>query len=296
MNHEDKVKESKRKWREKNKDKIREYQRQYRLSKKKSKVEKEIVEKEVIVKKIDHTLKETENPLRQCKQCGDIGNAYAIKRPNGNIIYTSKCKKCLNNNARSKLYSVCQKCSADKEESYQRYCVDCINEVRWLIKPEELLTIKKWCRKQELRNWMTDLLGLSELITIYQLVTNKESEYDNMSSGNQLQKMWNKVLSVYNEIKDIKDETLLQIHLDKTTLKLKKKENMLKKLENSDLDFFFNLIQQFEYEDKIYSFQEEYLSCMSGESKVSCVRCRKIIQELRRELVRLRNKTKNEKK
>lgn len=231
------------------------------------------------------------NPLRPCKVCGDIGNAYGINKPNGKIIYTSKCKKCLNLDVKSKTFTICQKCSSEKEASYNRYCTECINETRWFIQPEELLIIKRWCRKQELRNWMTDLQGLNELITMYHLVTHREGEYDNMEPAEQFKNMWEKVLSVYKEIKNISDETLKNIKLDKIELKVKKKELTIRKLENSDLSKFFDIIEKFEYEGKIYSFEEEYLNCITGDSKVSCVRCRKIISSLKNELLRLKLNT-----
>lgn len=236
-------------------------------------------------------MNETQNPNRQCKICGSIGNSYEIKKSDGGIIYTAKCKTCINNEAKKRVFVTCQKCSQPKDENYNRYCSECINEKRWFIEPEDLIKIKRWVRKQEIRHFMTDLSGLNELITMYQIVSHREGEFDHLSSSKQLQKMWDKVFKVYNEIKDINDETLAKIKLDKIGLKIKKKENMIKKLENSDLDFFFQIMSEYEFEGKIYTFQEEYLDCVSGISKVSCVRCRKIIQEMRRELVRLRNKT-----
>ena len=231
------------------------------------------------------------DPLRPCISCGDVGNSYASTAPSGLTRYTSKCKKCLNLEMKKKEFDVCFKCGCDKKPSYNRYCSNCLNRINWNIQPEELLIIKRWCRKQELRNWMTDLQGLNELITIYYLVTHKEGEYDNMESSEQFKNMWEKVLSVYNEIKDISDDNLKDISLNKIDLKIKKKENMLKKLNNNDLDFFFKIIENFEFEGKTYTLEQEYLDCISGHSKVSCVRCRKIIQEMRRELLRLRGKT-----
>lgn len=231
------------------------------------------------------------DPLRPCKICGDIGNSYGTSRSDGKVVYTAKCKNCINLDLKSKTFTICQKCSSEKEASYQRYCAECINETRWIIQPEELLVIKRWCRKQELRNWMTNLEGLNELITMYQLVTHREGEYDNLEPSDQFKKMWEKVLSVYKEIKNISDETLMNIKLDKIELKVKKKEVTIRKLENSDLNKFFDIIDKFEYDGKIYSFEEEYLSCITGDSKISCVRCRKIISSLKNELSRIKLKT-----
>ena len=66
---------------------------------------------------------------------------------------------------------------------------------------------------------------------------------------------------------------------------------MIKKSSNSDLDYYFKIVEEYEIDGKIYSLKQEYLDCVTGSSKVSCARCRKIIQEMRRELIRLRNNT-----
>ena len=237
-------------------------------------------------------MNETQNPNRQCKICGSSGNSYVIKKSDGGIIYTAKCKTCINNEAKKRVFSVCQKCSQPKDETYNRYCNECINEKRWFIEPQDLITIKRWVRKQEIRHFMTDLSGLNELITIYQLVSHREGEYDNLSSSKQLQKMWNKIFKVYTQIKDINDDVLLKLKLDKIELKFKKKDIfMIKKSSNSDLDYYFKIVEEYEIDGKIYSLKQEYLDCVTGSSKVSCARCRKIIQEMRRELMRLKNNT-----
>ena len=88
-------------------------------------------------------IKDTENPMRPCNNCGSIGNAYVIKKSNGKLHYTAKCKTCINNEAKKRVFTTCQKCSQDKEENYNRYCSECINEKRWFIEPEDLIKIKR---------------------------------------------------------------------------------------------------------------------------------------------------------
>lgn len=50
-------------------------------------------------------------------------------------------------------------------------------------------------------------------------------------------------------------------------------------------------MNEFEFEGKEYSLVNEYKDCLLKVSKVSCVRCRKIIQQLRDDLIKLRANT-----
>lgn len=235
------------------------------------------------------------NPLRQCKNCGSVGNAIEIKKPN-RTIYSAVCRVCTLEKAKSRTYTECQKCGIEKNESYVRYCYECNNRLyfeRTRITPyEDLVEIKKWIRKCEIRGWMTDLMGISELITMYDKIKRNNEEFDSFGSGKQLDRMFKRVFKAYEVIKDLTDEQLKVARFDKIQLTItnqKEVERLAKT--DEDLNFFFKTMNEFEFEGKLYSLEEQYKDCLMKVSKVSCVRCRKIIQKLRTDLIRLRANT-----
>jgi hypothetical protein len=274
--------EAKKRWRINNIEKVKEQARQSYHRNKNIKVGERLA-------------KDCRNPLRQCKNCGSIGDSYEIKKPYG-LIYSALCRVCTLKRAKSRTYTECQKCGNEKDESYVRYCYECSNRLyfeKTRITPyEDLVEIKKWIRKCEIRGWMTDLMGINELITMYDKIKRNNEEFDSFGSGKQLDRMFKRVLKAYEVIKDLTDEQLKVARFDKVQLIItnQKEVDRLTKTDE-DLNFFFKTMNEFEFEGKTYSLVDEYKDCLMKVSKVSCVRCRKIIQQLRRELVILRGNT-----
>jgi len=243
----------------------------------------------------ERSAKDCRNPLRPCRNCGSVGNSYELKRENG-PIYSALCRACTLERAKSRTYTECQKCGIEKEASYVRYCLECNNRLyfdRTRIAPyEDLVEIKRWVRKCEIRGWMTDLMGINELITMYDKIKRNNEEFDSYSSGKQLDRMFKRVKKVYDIIKDLTDEQLKAVRFDKIQLTITNKAHIDRMAKTDDnLNFFFKTMNEFEFEGKKYSLEEQYKDCLLKVSKVSCVRCRKIIQQLREDLIKLRAST-----
>jgi len=240
-------------------------------------------------------MKESENPLRPCRECGITGDCYKLYKGE-RVIYSALCRSCTRKNVKNRTYPICKRCGADKENNYIRHCKECTSQEYYenniIIKYEDLVTIKKWVRKQEIRNWMTDLHGINELLNIYELIKRNDEDFETFTPGKQLQRMWTNVYKLWLLIKDLDDKLLRIVRIDKKTLKI---ENIIEmertSITDEDLDFFFKNLNRFEFKGREYSLEKEYKDCINGVSNVSCVRCRKIIQQLRRGLTQLKTRT-----
>lgn len=241
------------------------------------------------------TIREAENPLRPCKKCGSVGNSYKLYRGD-KVVYSALCRACNKERTKSKIHTNCGKCGAEKEPTYIRYCKTCLSknyyENNLIMKYEDLVTIKRWVRKQEIRNWMTDLEGINELIDIYELIKRGDEDFETYTPGKQLQRMWNNVYKMWLLIKDLDDKSLKIVRIDKRYLKIE--NNMdIERLNTTqeELNFFFKNLNEFVIDGRIYSLENEYRDCLSKKTKVSCTRCRKIISQLRKDLIVLNKMT-----
>lgn len=240
-------------------------------------------------------MRETENPNRKCINCGIAGNSYKMYRGD-KVIYSAFCRDCNNKRAKSKTYTVCGICKCDKEPTYIRYCSACLKDKYHgnsnIISYEDLKTLKMWVRKQEIRNWMTDIMGINELINIYELIKRGEDDFETYTPGKQLQRMWEKVYRVWMLIKDLDDKSLKMVKIDKTYLRIDNKTELeIMNTTQEELNFFFKNMNSFTIDAKEYSLEVEYKNCINGVTKTSCVRCRKIIKQLRKDLINLNIKT-----
>ncbi len=203
---------------------------------------------------------EAVNPMRECKICGVKGNSCERIDKYGNRKYTPLCKTCFskkcNKNYKDKskkLYSICAGCGDEKSPSMNKLCYTCTilkkDPTHFIIKGNDLIEIKYWMRKQEIREWMTDLAGISELIEMYSMISSLD-DYTSFFTGTQLKKMWLKLLKLYDIIKVIDNDILIYCNIDKGTIQFKNKaeiEKMMTKKKinknltsiNKDLTFFF---------------------------------------------------------
>jgi len=162
------------------------------------------------------------NPNRPCNICGSTTEKQraSVYTKDGKIRYIARCNECINKLSKGRNYTICSICGIDKKPSASSYCNECYNEKQRIkgkdynkvVVGRELLRIKKYVLKAEKFNFHTDLAGLNELITLYMIICRSAIEYDNLSGGDQLQKMWEMLYEYYNQnIKDIPDEMLIRM-------------------------------------------------------------------------------------
>jgi hypothetical protein len=198
------------------------------------------------------------------------------------------------------IHSTCCKCFNEKTPDTNRTCYECRSFINNKISYEDIISIKKWFRKSEIRDWKTDLSGLNEMITLYECIRRHNEDFDRYSSGLQLQRMFNNLKKVWILIKDLNNEQLRVVNIDKRFLIIKNPKE-LEILDNSndfyELELFLNNLKSFEIELKFYSLEVEYKNNVTGISKVAGRRCRIIIKELIDNLKAMKAKTlKNGKK
>lgn len=244
-----------------------------------------------------------DDPNRECKKCGKIGDSYPIKKY-GKIKYLNLCKSCKNIATKSKVYTHCQSCFMEKEHNYRRECADCYKD-RYLttrvdIPGEDLLIVKKWVEKQVRFNFMTNMSGINELITNYLLVCRSIYEYDQMGAGKQLDRMWKTLYKMYiNDLRDIPDDILITMKSDRITKEIINKNKILNIMTNDDIkkiEMLFEHTESIKIDGKEYNLREEYNLCTLG-NKSACRRFRKMlailnidIRDLRATSLRYANK------
>lgn len=234
------------------------------------------------------SIRETDNPNRSCIKCGVTGNNHAIRLKDGRIKYQSYCRACIKKDLLSKSFNVCQNCFKEKQTDFKRECKACLKERelygRSKIVGEDLLKIKKWVKRQIMFGFMTNMKGINELITYYQLVCRAVTELDLLPSGQQLQKMWEILYKMYNEeLKDIPDDVLVTLFSDRTTKQIKNKNIILNTMTNDDfkkIEEFLGHIENIKIDGKEYNLKNEYNLCTMG-NKSACKRFRRILVTLR---------------
>lgn len=179
-------------------------------------------------------MKKNENTLidyRECSECGDPTSSFLCK--NGYLKFKKICNKCIQIRSKQYTFNTCDNCGEEKEPNYRRKCNECQREYNRLAKMpitgEELVEIKKWVEKQIKFNFMTDLKGLNEMISIYLKICRSIYDFSAMSGNKQLDRMWKIIWNFYDEeLKDVPDELLINMVSDRSTKKLvnKKKASM----------------------------------------------------------------------
>lgn len=238
---------------------------------------------------------DSHNPNRICSKCGEAGNCIPIKRPDGQVRYTPQCRKCRNDYVKSLVFNVCQTCGEDKQEDYMRYCKECIKEryldERMNISGDDLLEIKKWVEKQIRFNFMTDLMGLNELITMFSKISKDVAEFETMSSTKQLDRMWKAVYKFYKEeLSKVPDHILVNMTSNRVNRKLSNKIKILSLMTNDEInkiERFLNHTQMIYLDGKEFNLKDEYNLCITG-NKTACRRVRKILAILNTDIKMLR--------
>jgi hypothetical protein len=296
----EKIRESKRKWREKNKDKIREYQRLQREKKRLEKQQREtnysknaeIEYKPNNIDKQDKRKGDPNDPNRECSYCGVFGKNIKSGLPGK---WTNTCHECRKKHIKSQSFNQCQTCGIEKESDYKRECNDCYKN-RYLsprvdIPGEDLLIIKKWVQKQIKFNFMTNLMGINELITNYLKISKSIYELDSMTSSKQLKRMWSTIWNFYNdELKDIPDDVLITMKSNRITKKIENKHKIINIMTNDDIIKIEKLIEHIdniELDGKLYNLKEEFNLCTMG-NKTACRRFRKMLVILNIDIKQLR--------
>jgi hypothetical protein len=291
----EKIRESRRKWRQKNKDKINEYQRLRRQKKKQEKEQTNIQEPTECnsnINKIERKKGNANDPNRECSYCGVFGKNIKSSLPGK---WTNTCSECRKKHIKSQSFNQCQTCGIEKEPDHKRECNDCYKN-RYLsprvdIPGEDLLIIKKWVQKQIKFNFMTNLMGINELITNYLKISKSIYELDSMTSSKQLKRMWSTIWNFYNdELKDIPDDVLITMKSNRITKKIENKHKIINIMTNDDIKKIEKLIEHIdniELEGKEYNLKEEFNLCTMG-NKTACRRFRKMLAILNIDIKQLR--------
>jgi len=169
---------------------------------------------------------------RECSECGEPTSPY-IDPKNGNLRFKKVCSKCHTKRQKLYVFDTCTNCGDEKEPNDRRKCNQCQLEYNKLAKMpitgEELLEIKKWVEKQIKFDFMTDLKGLNEMISMYLKICRSVYDFSSMAGNKQLDRMWKVVWKFYvEELKDVPDKLLINMMSDRSTKKLvnKKKASM----------------------------------------------------------------------
>lgn len=174
----------------------------------------------------------TSTNYRECSECGDPTSPYE-NQSGGPIRFKKICNRCKLQKSKLYIFDTCTDCGDEKEPNNRRKCNQCQSEYNRLAKMpitgEELVEIKRWVEKQIKFDFMTDLNGLNEMITIYLKICRSIYDYSAMAGNKQLDKMWKIIWKFYNdELKDVPEKLLINMISDRSTKKLvnKKKASM----------------------------------------------------------------------
>lgn len=238
----------------------------------------------------------SKNPDRACIKCGEVGNNIEYKQKgNLEIRWKPICAKCYGSNAKELTFDVCNHCGESKQNNYRRKCQECeskyhFNRTRPIL-GDDLVLVKRWVEKQMAQKYWIDMMGLNELIEMWSKINIHEYSGSHLSTGNQLYGMWKTLWKFYDEqLKFVPDELLKEMECNRSNLELVDMKKKINEYMNVDMKVFqsvMNQIEEFEIGGKIYNFKTEFNLCTSG-NKAACVRCRKLIQKLRKDLVGLK--------
>jgi hypothetical protein len=234
------------------------------------------------------------DPNRGCADCGSVGNNMKNGRTEV-TRYLTVCYPCYINRIKSKKFNKCQTCFEDKPENYTRECGKCYQaryySERVVIPGEDLLKIKKWVEKQIRFNFMTNMTGINELITNYQLICKSIWDLDHLKTPKQLKSMWDSIWKMYNdELKDIPDNILLTMQSNRVTKEIINKNKILNIMTNDDfkkIDILLEHTESIEIDGKFYNLKNEYNLCTMG-NKTACRRFRKMLAVLNIDIKDLR--------
>lgn len=103
----------------------------------------------------------------------------------------------------------CYKCRMEKSNLKTAYCPPCQREYtrqrRQYSKKEYSYEFIETFRQRVIYNhYLIDLNDLNTIISIYCDIVTNINEYDNLPSGKQIMKMWNKILKYKPKVKEIK--------------------------------------------------------------------------------------------
>ena len=162
-------------------------------------------------------MKLTENPFRPCTKCGSTCEKQLyVDKASGKFKYRGICLDCDRKRRKEKVNPVCTKCGGSKEPTPHYWCNRCQRVGNLLRKQENLgqvtflhkTIIKKFCERMIEKSFLAEISDLSQLIDLYDYIYTTAVD-DLLSSGQQLQIMWNSVWSFYlNHLKGLTTEEI----------------------------------------------------------------------------------------